>query len=53
MAISSITKQFVIKDGKVYEKLLNDIKHTTVPKTIPSLSSLEKGREALVRFSLR
>lgn len=53
MAISSITKQFVIKDGKVYEKLLNDIKHTPAPQITPSPSSLEKGREALARFLLR
>jgi hypothetical protein len=53
VAISSITKQFVIKDGKVYEKLLNDIKHTPAPQIIHSPSSLEKGREALVHFSLR
>lgn len=53
MAISSITKQFVIKDKKAYEKLLNDVKRTPAPKIIPSPSSLERGREALVRFSLR
>lgn len=53
MAISSITKQFVIKDEKVYEKLLNDVKQAHDPKIIPTPSSLEKGREALARFSLR
>ena len=53
MAISSITKQFVIKDKKVYEKLLNDVKHTPAPKIISTPSSLERGREALVRFLLR
>lgn len=52
MAISSITKQFVIKDERVYEKLLNDIKHSPAPKIIPTPSSLDKGREALARFSL-
>lgn len=53
MAISSITKQFVIKDVTIYEKLLNDVKQTPAPKIIPTPSSLEKGREALTRFSLR
>ena len=53
MAFSSITKQFVIKDEKVYEKLLKDIKQNPAPKIILSSSSLEKSREALVRFSLR
>ena len=53
MDISSITKQFVIKDEKVYEKLLNDVKHSPAPKIISAPSSLDKGREALVRFSLR
>ena len=52
MATSSITKQFVIKDEKAYEKLLNDVKHAPAPKISSSPSSLEKGREALARFSL-
>lgn len=53
MAISSITKQFVIKDQKVYEKLFNDVKNTPAPKIIPAPTALDKGREALARFSLR
>lgn len=53
MAISSITKQFVIKDERVYEKLLIDVRNTSAPKIIPPPSSLEKGREALARFLLR
>lgn len=53
MAISSITKQFAIKDKKAYEKLLHDVKHTPAPKIVPSPSSLDKGREALARFLLR
>ena len=53
MAISSITKQFVIKDEKTYEKLLNDVKHIPAPKIVHSPSSLDKGREALARFLLR
>lgn len=35
VAISSITKQFVIKDGKVYEKLLNDISTLLLQKSFP------------------
>ena len=53
MAISSITKQFVIKDQKVYEKLFNDVKNTSAPKIIPAPTSLDKGRKALAQFSLR
>lgn len=53
MAISSITKQFIIKDEEAYEKILNDVKHTPAPKITPTPSSLERGREALARFSLR
>ena len=53
MAISSIAKQFVIKDRKVYEKLLNDVNNSPAPIIIPAPSSLDKGREALARFSLR
>ena len=52
MAISSITEQFVIKDKKAYEKLINDVKNTPAPKIIPAPTSLDKGREALARFSL-
>lgn len=53
MAISSITKQFVIKDEKAYKKLLNDVRKTSAPKIISSPSSLDKGQEALARFLLR
>lgn len=53
MATSSITKQFVIKDEKVYKKLLNDVNHAPAPKRTFSPSTLEKGGEALARFSVR
>lgn len=53
MATSSITKQFVVKDEKAFEKMLNDVKQASVPKVISAPSSLDKGREALARFSLR
>lgn len=53
MATSSITKQFTIKDEKAYKKLLSDVKQAPAPKIISAPSSLDKGREALARFSLR
>ena len=53
MATSSITKQFVVKDDKAFDKLLHDVKQASAPKANPSPSSLDKGREALARFSLR
>ena len=53
MDISSIAKQFVIKDRKVYEKLLNDVNNSPAPIIIPAPSLLDKGREALARFSVR
>lgn len=53
MATSSITKQFVIKDENAYKKLLNDVKQAPAPKVASSPSSLDKGRAALARFSLR
>ena len=53
MATSSITKQFVVKDEKAFKKLLDDVKQAPAPKVNSSPSSLDKGREALARFSLR
>lgn len=53
MATSSITKQFVVKDYKAYEKLV--VKAEKIPKSEATQDSpsLKKGREALKRFSLR
>lgn len=53
MATSSITKQFVVKDEKAFEKLMQDVKQASAPKVNSAPSSLDKGREALARFLLR
>ncbi len=54
MATSSITKQFVAKDMKAFEKLLSEIEKQPERKvSVKESTSLNKGREALKRFSLR
>ena len=54
MATSSITKQFVVKDAKAFEKLMVEIEKQPERKVITEENtSLDKGREALKRFSLR
>ena len=52
MATSSITKQFVIKDQEVFDRLMHEVetKATTDLPSKPARSSLEKGKEALARF---
>lgn len=54
MATSSITKEFVIRDPKVYEKLVNDLE-TQAPKHIrtSASSSLKRGKEKLAQLSHR
>lgn len=53
MATSSITKQFVVKDAKAFEKLVSEAKNAPDRKPTKDSPSLKKGREALKRFSLR
>lgn len=53
MATSSITKQFVVKDYKAFEKLLNEAEKMPKREATQDSPSLKKGREALKRFSLR
>ena len=53
MATSSITKQFVVKDYKAFEKLLNEAEKMPEREATQDSPSLKKGREALKRFSLR
>lgn len=54
MATSSITKQFVVKDHKAFEKVLAELdKKPEARKTTADSPSLNKGREILKRFSLR
>ena len=53
MATSSITKQFVVKDPKAFERL---IKESTKPidiKPAQRTLSLDRGREALRQFTIR
>ena len=53
VATSSITKQFVVKDYKAFEKLLNEAEKIPKREATQDSPSLKKGREALKRFSLR
>lgn len=54
MATSSITKQFVVKNAKAFEKLLEEARTMPDRKVEATVSpSLAKGREALKRFSCR
>ncbi|MBQ6715946.1 MAG: hypothetical protein IJN21_05435 [Clostridia bacterium] len=53
MATSSITKQFIVKDTKAFEKLLAEASKKPERKTTTDSPSLNKGREALRQFSFR
>lgn len=53
MATSSITKQFVVKDPKAFRKLMTESARIPERKATQDSPSLNKGREALKRFSLR
>lgn len=53
MATSSILKQFVVKDSEAFEKLLREAEGVQRREAVQGCSALEKGREALKRFSLR
>ena len=52
MATSSILKQFVVKDYKAFERLLREAEKVQRCEAVQGCSALEKGREALKRFSL-
>lgn len=49
MAISSITKQFVIKDDETCKKLI-DALNEDVPKIKPNISEYEEGKKLLVQL---
>ena len=54
MATSSITKEFVIRDSKVYEQLVNDLeKQAPKPISTSTASSLKRGKEKLAQLSYR
>lgn len=54
MATSSITKEFVVKDEKAFEKLLKKVEQMPERKVSATQSpSLAKGREVLKKFSFR
>lgn len=53
MATSSITKQFVVKDPKAFKRLMDESAKMPERKATQDSPSLNKGREALKRFSLR
>lgn len=53
VATSSITKQFVVKDHKAFEKLVDEAAKLPKREATQDSPSLKKGREALKRFSLR
>lgn len=54
VATSSITKQFVAKDSKAFEKLLKEAEKTPErTAAVRENSSLDRGRKALKQFSLR
>ena len=53
MAISSITKQFVVKDQMAFEKMIQEPAKPTIYKVTQNMCSLDKGRKALERFVLR
>ena len=50
MAISSITKQFVIKDDETCKKLIDALneENEEVPKIKPDISEYEEGKKLLV-----
>lgn len=53
MATSSILKQFVVKDSEAFERLLDEVEGAQRREAAQVCSALEKGREALKRFSPR
>ena len=53
VATSSITKQFVVKDPKAFEKILQESAELPNREATQDSPSLKKGREALKQFSLR
>lgn len=53
MATSSITKQFVVKDPKAFERLVTESAKLPDRKATKDSPSLNKGRELLRQFSLR
>ena len=54
MATSSITKEFVIHDPKVFEQLVKDLEKTSSkPLRTNATSSLKRGKEKLAQLSYR
>lgn len=52
MATSSILKQFAVKNYEAFERLLREAEKVQRREAVQGCSALEKGREALKRFSL-
>ena len=53
MPTSSITKDFVVRDGKAYKQLLNEIEEKTSCSIRFQSDSLEKGLDLLGKFSFK
>jgi hypothetical protein len=54
MATSSITKTFIIRDRKVFEKLVKETQNLPGKSAADAnSSSLKRGKEALKHFSFR
>ncbi len=49
MATSSITKQFVIKDEKVWDKLIEALKEP-VPEKVIDTNYYEEGKKLLAQY---
>ena len=53
MPTSSITKDFVVRDGKAYKQLLNEIEDKPLCSKRFQSDSLEKGLDLLGKFSFK
>ena len=53
VATSSITKEVIVKDDTAFIRLLSKAEEIPERKATKDSPSLNKGREALKRFSLR
>ena len=53
MAISSITKDFYVKDPKAFERLKQELEKKSEGNQIIESPSLKKGREKLATFVFR
>lgn len=53
MPTSSITKDFVVRDGKAYKQLLNEIEDKPLCFKRFQSDSLQKGLDLLGKFSFK